>query len=198
MLPGLAKLDAGKYMLTRTLSLLLLLALRRQLEKGQTGQPPSTPYPGRRSHGDSLPPPCPPENGHHHGDTEEKHLALQPPPPGKKDKEKTPQQGDQGPPPGGNKQPPGEGTDADGDENAPTPETPPVPPTGEGEGEVEGGPRHDPNQGPSHDPGRGRDPEGLLPGVALRLTQWESQFEQLVETIVDDLKDYWTKLGIPQ
>nr|AZG02845.1 E4 protein [Human papillomavirus] len=198
MLPGLAKLDTGKYMLTRTLSLLLLLALRRQLETGQTGQPPSTPHPGRRQFGVSLPPPCPAENGHHHGDTEEKHLALQPPPPGKKDKEKKPQQDDQGPPQGGNKQPPGEGTDADGDENAPTPETPPVPPTGEGEGEVEGGPKPDPNQGPSHDPGRGRDPEGLLPGVALRLTKWENQFEQLVEIIVDDLKDYWMKLGIPQ
>ena len=196
MLPGLAKLDVGKCMLMRTLSLLLLLALRRQLEKGPT-RPPSTPHPGRHQQGDSLPPPCPPEphNGHHHGDTGGKRLALQPPPPGTKDK--TPD--DQGPPHGGDKQFPGEGSDASGDENAPTPETPQDPPTGEGEGAV-GGPQHGPSRGPSPDPDRGhdRDPEGLLPGVALRLSKWETQFDQLVETLVGDLQDYWKKLGIPQ
>ena len=199
MQPGLAKLESGRCMLMRTLSLLLLLALRRQLEKGQ---PPSTPHPTRRPTDSFLPPPCP-ENGHHHEPkpdaTDEKNLALQPPPPGgrkDKDKDKKTQQGDQGPPQGGDKKSPGEGTSADGDD----PEKPPPPPTGEGEGEVEGGPQPGPNQSPSHDPDPdpNRDHEGLLHGVAFRLQTWEAQFDHLVENILGDLKDYWKRLGTPQ
>nr|AYC54496.1 MAG: E4 protein [Human papillomavirus] len=186
MLPDMANLESGKCMLMRTLSLLLLLALRRQLEKGP--QPPSTPHPNRHQTDSLLPPPCPPENGHHRDDgTNEKHLALQPPPPGgkrDKDKEKKTQQG---PPQGGDKKSPGEGTNADGDD----PEKPPPPPPGEGA--VEGGPQHGPSRGPSQDP----DP-GLLHGVAYRLLTWEAQFDQLVDTILGDLKDYWRKLGTPQ
>lgn len=202
MLPDMAKLDNGKCMLTRTLSLLLSLALRRELEEGTPTKPPSTPYPGRHQPSrDGLPPPCPPEpphNGHGHGHepkadgTNEKNLALQPPPPGnKKDSEKKKPTGDQGPAPGGKKQT-GEGTDAEGGEETPPPGA--TPPTGQGEGEVEGGPEQGPNLAPS----QGRDLEGLLPGVASRLLRWEHQFDQLVDDIMTDLKGYWMRLKTPQ
>ena len=198
MLPDMAKLDNGKCMLTRTLSLLLSLALRRELEEETPTKPPSTPYPGRHQPSrDGLPPPCPPEpphNGHEPkaDGTNEKNLALHPPPPGnKKDSEKKKPTGDQGPAPGGKKQT-GEGTDAEGGEETPPPGA--TPPTGQGEGEVEGGPE----QGPNLAPNQGRDPEALLPGVASRLLRWESHFDQLVDDIMTDLKGYWTRLKTPQ
>lgn len=164
----------GKYMLIKILSLPLLLVLRRQLET------PPTPFPHQ-------PPPCPPPNGHHPptADTAEKHLALQPPPGGKRDKDKKP--------PGEEKPDQGPGAESNGEGGKPKdppPEDPQNPPSGEGE--VEGGPS----------PGQGHDPdpeqENLLQGVALRLVTWERQFDHLVETIVDDLRNYWTKLKTPQ
>nr|AYA93514.1 MAG: E4 protein [Human papillomavirus] len=197
MLPDIAKLVGGKYMLIRTLCLLLSLVLRHLLETGE--KPPSTPFPGRgRPTTRDLPPPCPPTNGHspqHPDDTKEKPLAR--PPPGRRDKEKErkPLPGDQGPPHGGEHKPQGEGTDGEED---PSPSTPSAPPTGEGEGEVEGGPQHGPNHDPNPTPVPVPDPEGLLPQVASRLVKWENEFDQLVATIMGDLNDYWQRLKIPQ
>lgn len=202
MQPGMAELAFGKCMLTRTLCLPLLLALRHQLETGE--RPPSTPFPGRgrQQHRDSLPPPCPPEDpGHHPDDTNEKPLA---PPPGRKDrdkekekeKEKKPTTGDKGPDPRVEQKPKGEGSD--GDEEGPPPQTPLPPPTGEGEGEVEGGPRPGPSPVPVPAPTPGRGPEeGLLPGLASRLMKWEHEFDQLVQDITGDLHDYWLRLKTP-
>ncbi|ADH29816.1 hypothetical protein [Human papillomavirus 122] len=194
MLPDLAKLTNGKFMLTRTLCLPLSLALRHLLETGE--KPPATPFPGAgRTLRSSLPPPCPPSsNGHspqHPDGTDEKPLA--PPPRGRKDKDKKPLQGDQGPDQGVEQPPRGEG-EVEGHPR----QTPTAPPGGEGEGEVEGGPQQGPNPVPDPDPGRDPKPEGLLPGVALRLHQWEQAFDRLVESIMDDLNGYWQRLKTPQ
>nr|AQM73701.1 E4 [Human papillomavirus] len=177
MQPDMAKQDIGKCMLIRTLCLLLLLALRRQLETG----PPSTPFPGPQH--------PPPHNGQHHvglNDTDEKPPALQPPPRGRRASDKKKPHDPQGP-----DQVPvqGRGTKSDGDEPS---GTAPNPPTGEGEGAVEGGPS--PGRGPVRDP----DLQGLLPGVASRLQTWENLFEQLVDDITRDLRNYWQMLRTPQ
>ena len=167
--------ECGKYMLIKILSLPLLLVLRRQLET-----PPTTPFPKH------LPPPCPPHNGHHPptADTAEKHLALQPPPGGKKDKEKKPSPGEEKPDQG----PGAESNGGGGKPKDPPPEEPPNPPGGEGE--VEGGPSPDPDQDPDH--------QSLLQGVALHLVKWERHFDQLVDTVVEDLRNYWMQLKTPQ
>ncbi|CCV02862.1 E4 protein [Human papillomavirus 174] len=192
MLQNMASKDIGKCMLIRTLCLLLSLALRKQLETGNNTIP-LTPFPGPNPH----PPPV--SNGRgNRPDTDEKHPALQPPPEGKRrssDKKRTnDQQGpDQVPVTG--KKPGGTQQDGNGgEEETPPPETapPPAPPVGEGEGEVEGGPPQDPGRAPAHTPG------GLLPELASRLQQWEGLFNQLVDSITEDLTDYWQKLATPQ
>ena len=181
---GLATVDSGKCMLTKTLSLLLLPALRHQLETGPY-HPPSTPFPGRGQHR---------QNGFHHGltpdGTDGQRPVLQTPQGGKKDKKNPP--GDQGPDQGGDRKRQGEGSD--GGEPDPPQETPQSPPTPGGEGEVEGHPPQDPNRGPVLAPGH----EGILQGTALRLQMWEHRFDQLVESILKDLKGYWQTLKTPQ
>ena len=61
---------------------------------------------------------------------------------------------------------------------------------GAGEGEVEGGTR----------PGLEVDLQNpdLLTTLAYQLHKWEGQFNLLVEKILQDLKDYWMRLSIPQ
>jgi len=188
MLTDIALLDFGKCMLTKILSLLLLLALRRQLEAGYPQCPP-TPHP-------SSPPPA---STPHTGGSHEPDLALQPPPGGKgKDKDKKETEKDrkrqrgnvsdqdpEAPAEGGKKPtqiPEGKGEEEghEGEENPPK-ESP-------GEGEVEGGPK----------PGRGPDQENLLTTVASCLQKWEDQYTQLVQDILGDLSDYWRRLKIPQ
>lgn len=179
MLNDMVQQDIGRCMLIKILCLPLLPVLRRQLES-----PPRTPHPNRH-------PPPTPQNGHHKSptDTAEKHLVLQSPPGGKKgekDKDKKPQQGEEKTDQGPEAPSSGEG----GPPDDPSPEDPQNPPGGEGE--VEGGPSPGPDQG--------RDPlhESLLTGVASRLTKWEQQYNQLVDSIVGDLRNYWMQLKTPQ
>ncbi|AEM24653.1 hypothetical protein, partial [Human papillomavirus 143] len=66
-----------------------------------------------------------------------------------------------------------------------------------GEGAVGGedGDEEDPPPPPPHTNGQ----EGsLLGSVASLLIRWEGHFDQLVQSIQDDLEDYWKKLSIPQ
>lgn len=209
MLTDLALQDFGKFMLTKILCLLLLLALRRKLEADYP-RCPLTPHPDGPAHPSPQSPPSSDGTG-------EKDLALQPPPPGGRGRErerhskkpKEPEAGaeqDQAPvqetaaaaaaaaaegktptPPKGEGKVEGDGNgNGNGNENG-NEQTPLTEPP-EGEGEVEGGRK----------PGQDPDPEDLPTGLALRLLKWEEHYNLLVQQVMGDLEGYWMRLKTPQ
>ncbi|ATQ38151.1 ^E4, partial [Betapapillomavirus 4] len=200
--------------LTTKLCLLLLLAPPTPKKKGTDLPLPQTPAPFRRPPDD-----CPqyPSNGNHllKEGTGEKTLVLQPPPGGSKDDRKR-HRGDHD-----------RGRDRDRDHketHGPSSQSDAENGNGDKEGDEEAGSgegagteagagagaeagagagaeagsegEQPPGAAEGTEPGN-QDPS-LLTQVAYHLTKWEEAYKVLVDSIVEDLRDYWTKLGTPQ
>lgn len=215
MLADLELVENGKCVLTGKLSLLLSPAPRRPPSKrsenglspptSPRSAPPLTPAPYRLGDLSEQKPPKGEGTG-------EKNLVLQLPPSGSGKKYHDLLHGKpKNDVPGVHRQGQSKPVHGDGDNGEPGPDPEPEagasagagagaaaePGTGgqgntqnHGEGEVEGRTPQDPEvdlQNPD-----------LLTTLAFQLHKWEGQFNQLVEKILQDLRDYWLKLSTPQ
>ncbi|AAQ88292.1 E4 [Human papillomavirus type 96] len=212
MLADLELVENGKCVLTGKLSLLLLPAPRRpHTKRSENGlspptsprsEPPLTPAPYRL--GDLEPKPPKGEG------TDEKNLVLQLPPSGSGKKYHDLLHGKpKNDGPGVHRQGQSKPVHGDGDNGEPGPVPEPEAGAGAGAGAAAepeaGGQGNTQNRGEGEVEGRTpQDPEvdlqsaDLLTSVAFQLHKWEGQFNQLVETILRDLRDYWMKLSTPQ
>lgn len=210
------KLENGKLSLTTKFCLLLLPAPPTPKKKGTDPPLPQTPAPFRRHPDDS---PLCPSNGNNHlkEGTDEKTLVLQPPPGGSKDDRKRHrgdhdrgQDRDRD-----HKETRGPSSQSDAENGNGDKEGDKEAGVGEGAGTEAGagaeagaggagaeagaegtGGEQPPEAVEGTEPG-GQD-QNLLTQVAYHLSKWEAAYKVLVDNIVDDLRDYWTRLGIPQ
>ncbi|ATQ38158.1 E4 [Betapapillomavirus 5] len=211
---GLVHVASGKFVLTGKLCLLLSPAPRRpHSKKSENGPSPPTspkqpptpaPFNGKPDIPNGLNQPYQKGEG-----TNERSLALLPPPSGggkkyqdilhgkkKVDGPEVPPRGDWAPT---------KPLQGDGDNDRPGPEQEAgagagagaeareggEPQPNLGEGDVEGG-------ATSHDPEVDLQNPDLLTNVAFYLHKWEQEYNLLVESILQGLRDYWQRLSTPQ
>ncbi|ATQ38144.1 ^E4, partial [Betapapillomavirus 4] len=204
--------------LTTKFCLLLLLAPQTPKKKGTDPPLPQTPAPFRKHPEDYPQVPCNGSNFLKEG-TDEKTLVLQPPPGSKDDRKRHRGDHDRGrdrdrdhkethgpsshsDAENGNGEKEGERESGSGEGVGAGAGAGAGAEAGAGAGAEAGAAGAGEGETPPPEDEEGTEPgvrdQSLLTQVAYHLTKWEEAYKVLVDNIVEDLRDYWTRLGIPQ